>query len=78
MLLKKILKLFSAKYIRKETKVCYVLIINVGMTLKVKIHYFGHLMQRDDSSEKTLMLGKSEGKRKRGWQRMRLLDSISN
>ena len=44
--------------------------------LKLKLQYFGHLMQRADSLEKTLMLGKIESRRKRGWQRMRWLDSI--
>ena len=46
--------------------------------LMLKLQYFGHLMQRADSLEKTLMLGKSEGKRRRGWQRMKCLDSISD
>ena len=46
--------------------------------LKLKLQYFGHLMQREDSLEKTLMLGKVEGKRIWGWQRMRWLDGISN
>ena len=46
--------------------------------LKLKLQYFGHLMQRAYSLEKTLMLGKIEGKRKRGWQRMRWLDSITD
>ena len=45
--------------------------------LKLKLPYFGLLIQRDDSLEKTLMLGKTEGKRRRGWQRMRWLDGIS-
>ena len=44
--------------------------------LKLKLQYFGHLMSRDNSLEKTLMLRKTEGKRRRGWQRMRWLDSI--
>ena len=44
----------------------------------LKLHYFGHLMQRADSLEKTLMLGKMEGKRRRGQQRMRWLDSITD
>ena len=44
--------------------------------LKLKLQFFGHLMQRVNSLEKTLMLGKIEGKRRRGWQRMRWLDSI--
>ena len=46
--------------------------------LKLKLQYFGHLMWRPDSLEKTLMLGKIEGRRKRGWQRMRWLDGIIN
>ena len=46
--------------------------------LKLKLQYFGQLMRRADSLEKTLMLGKIEGKRRRGWQRMRWLDSITN
>ena len=46
--------------------------------LKLKLPYFGHLMQRADSLEKTLMLGKIEGSRKRGQQRMRWLDGITN
>ena len=47
-----------------------------GLMLKVKLQYFGHLMQRGDSFEKTLMLGKIEGRRRRGRQRMRWLDGI--
>ena len=46
--------------------------------LKLKVQYFGHLMQRTDSFEKTLMLGKSEGRRRRGQQRMRWLDGITD
>ena len=46
--------------------------------LKLKLQYFGHLMQRTDSFEKTLMLGKTEGKRRRGRQRMRWLDGITH
>ena len=46
--------------------------------LKLKLQYFGHLMRRADSLEKTLMLGKIEGRRRRGRQRMRLLDGITN
>ena len=46
--------------------------------LRLKLHYFGHLMQRDDSLEKTLLLGKFEGRRRRGQQRIRWLDGISN
>ena len=48
------------------------------LMLKLKLQYFGHLMQRTDSFEKTLMLGKIEGRRRRGWQRMRWLDGITN
>ena len=49
-----------------------------GLMLKLKLQYFGHLMQRADSLEKTLMLGKIEGRRKREWQRMRWLDGITD
>ena len=49
-----------------------------GFMLKLKLQYFGHLMGRTDSLEKTLMLGKIEGRRKRGRQRMRWLDGITN
>ena len=49
-----------------------------GLMLKLKHQYFGHLMRRTDSLEKTLMLGKIEGGRRRGWQRMRWLDGITN
>ena len=49
-----------------------------GLRLKLKLQYFGHLMQRTDSLEKTLMLGKIEGRRRRGQQRMRWLDGIIN
>ena len=49
-----------------------------GLMLKLKLQYFGHLMQRADSFEKTLMLGKIEGRRRRGQQRMRWLDGITN
>jgi len=48
-----------------------------GLMLKLKLQYFGHLMRRTDSLEKTLMLGKSEGGRRRGQQRMRWLDGIT-
>ena len=48
------------------------------LMLKLKVQYFGHLIQRTDSFEKTLMLGKIEGRRRRGWQRMRWLDGITN
>ena len=49
-----------------------------GLMLKLKLQYFGHLMRRTDSLEKTLMLRKIEGRRRRGWQRMRWLDGITN
>ena len=49
-----------------------------GLMLKLKLQYFGHLMQRTDSFEKTLMLGKIEGRRRKGRQRMRWLDGITN
>ena len=49
-----------------------------GLMLKLKLQYFGHLMQRTDSFEKTLMLRKIEGRRRRGRQRMRWLDSITD
>ena len=49
-----------------------------GLMLKLKLQYFGHLMQRADSLEKTLMLAKIEGRRRRGRQRMRWLDGITN
>ena len=49
-----------------------------GLMLKLKLQYFGHVMQRADSLEKTLMLGKIKGRRRRGRQRMRWLDGITN
>ena len=49
-----------------------------GLMLKLKLQYSGHLMRRDDSLEKTLMLGKTEGRKGRGWQRMRWLDGITD
>ena len=49
-----------------------------GLMLKLKLQYFGHLIWRTDSLEKTLMLGKIEGRRRRGWQRMRWLDGITD
>ena len=49
-----------------------------GLKLKLKVQYFGHLMQSADSLEKTLMLGKIEGRRRRGRQRMRWLDGIND
>ena len=50
----------------------------IGLMLKLKLQYFGHLMQRADSLEKTLMLGKIEDRRRRGQQRMRCLDGITD
>ena len=61
----------SNQFILKEISPKYSL---EGLMLKLKLHYFGHLMQRTDSLEKTLMLGKSEAGRRRGQQRMRWLD----
>ena len=61
--------------IRKEISTEYSL---EGLMLKLKLQYFGHLMWRADSYEKTLKLGKIEGRRKRGWQRMRWLDGITD
>ena len=49
-----------------------------GLMLKLKLQYFGHLMKSANSLEKTLMLGKIEGRKRRGWQRMRHLDSITD
>ena len=65
----------SNKSILKEISPEYSL---EGLMLKVKLQYFGHLMQRADSFEKTLMLGRIEGGRRRGRQRMRWLDGITN
>ena len=65
----------SHKAILKEISPEYSL---EGLMLKLKLLYFGHLMWRTDSLEKTLMLGKIEGGRRRGWQRMRWLDGITN
>ena len=52
--------------------------IFIGLMLKLKFQYFGHLMQRANSLEKTLMLGKIEGRRRRGWQKTRWLDGITD
>ena len=49
-----------------------------GLMLRLKLQYFGHLMQRANSLEKTLMMGKIEGKRRKGWQRIRWLDNITD
>ena len=65
----------SNQSILKEISTEYSL---VGLILKLKLQNFGHLMWRTDSSEKTLMLRKTEGRRRRGWQRMRWLDGLAN
>ena len=65
----------SNKSILKEISPEYSL---EGLMLKLKLQYFGHLMRRADSFEKTLMLGKIEGERRQGWQRMRWLDHITD
>ena len=65
----------SNQSIRKEISPEYSL---EGLMLKLKLQYFGHLMQRTNSFEKTLMLGKSEGRRRRGRQRMSWLDGITD
>ena len=65
----------SNQFILKEISPEYSL---EGLMLKLKLQYFGHLMQRTDSLEKTLMLGKIEGRRRRGQQRMRWLDGITD
>ena len=65
----------SNQFILKEISPEYSL---EGSMLKLKLQYFSHLMQRTDSSEKTLMLGKTEGRRRRGRQRMRWLDGITD
>ena len=65
----------SNQFLLKEIGLEYSL---EGLILKLKLQYFGHLMGRTDSFEKTLMLGKIEGRRRRGWQRMRWLDGITD
>ena len=65
----------SSQSILKEISPKYSL---QGLMLKLKLQYFGHLMRRTDSVEKTLMLGKIEGRRRRGQQRMRWLDGITD
>ena len=65
----------SNQFILKETsRECSL----EGLMLKLKLQYFGHLLQRADSLEKTVMLGKIEGRRRRGRQRMRCLDGITD
>ena len=65
----------SIQYILKEVSSEYTL---EGLMLKLKLQYFGHLMRRTDSLKKTLMLGRIEGRRRRGQQRMRWLDGITD
>ena len=65
----------SNQSILKEMNLKYSL---EGLMLKLMLQYFGHLMQRADSLEKTLMLGKTEGRRRRGRQRMRWLDGVTD
>ena len=65
----------SNQSIRKEISPEYSL---EGLMLKLKLQYFGHLIWRADSFEKTLMLGKIKGRRRRGWQRMKWLDTITD
>ena len=65
----------SPKRILKEISPKYSL---EGLILKLKLQYFGHLMRRTDSLGKTLMMGKTEGRRRRGWQRMRWMDGITD
>ena len=65
----------SSKSVLKEISPEYSL---EGLMLKLKLQYFGHLMCSTDSSEKTLMLGNIEGRRRRGWQRMRWSDGITD
>ena len=65
----------SNQFILKETNLEYSL---EGLMLKLKLQYFDHLMRRTDSLDKTLKLGKIEDKRRRGWQRMRWLDGITD
>ena len=70
-----LISLLSSQSILKEINPEFSL---EGLMLKLKLQYFGHLMQTDDSLEKSLMLGKVEGRRRRGHQRMRWLDGITD
>ena len=65
---------FNQFILKEISPVCLL----VGLMLKLKLQYYGHLIQRTDSFEKTLMLGKIEGRRRRGRQRMRWLDGITD
>ena len=74
-------RLLRVPWIARRSKQSILKEISPGYSLErlmLKLQYFGHLMQRTDSLEKTLMLGKSEGGRRRGWQRMRWLDGITD
>ena len=73
-----ILLLVVISYYRKCSELLMAQYSLEGLMLKLKLPYFGHLMQRTDSFEKILMLGKIEGGRRRGWQRMRWLDGITD
>ena len=70
--------MFLSVYIRIWTQSVHPKGNQSGLMLKLKLQYFGHLMWRTDSFEKTLMLGKIEGRKRRGWQRMRWLDGITD
>ena len=63
---------------QKTKKTPQLFIVGIVKMLKLKLQFFGYLMRRADSLEKTLMLGKIEGRRRRGWQRMRWLDGIAD
>ena len=66
-------------FLKKKTKKTpQLFIVGIVKMLKLKLQFFGYLMRRADSLEKTLMLGKIEGRRRRGWQRMRWLDGIAD
>ena len=76
-------RLLTVPWTAKRSKLCILKEISPGcslegLMLKLKLKYFGHLMWRTDSFEKTLMLGKIEGRRGRGWQRLRWLDGITD
>ena len=74
-------RLFRVPWTARRSKQSILKEISPGYSLEglmLKLHYFGHLMWRTDSLEKTLVLGKMEGRRRRGWQRMRWLDGITD
>ena len=70
--------LFKWRASESSFPVTIIKLLSWGLTLKLKLRYFGHLMQRVDTLEKTLMLGGIGGRRRRGWQRMRQLDGITD